>query len=67
MKNLGFGQWALGPVWRLLSFLGTLLLTFLGLTAVTFFIVSVVSTSGGSPSAHTLMMSGLIGHPGCRG
>jgi peptide/nickel transport system permease protein len=38
MENIGFRQWALAVVWRLGSFLGSLALTFLGLTAVTFVI-----------------------------
>ena len=38
MENIGFRQWAPAVVWRLSSFLGSLVLTFLGLTAVTFVI-----------------------------
>lgn len=38
MENIGIRQWALAVVWRLGSFLGSLALTFLGLTAVTFVI-----------------------------
>ena len=38
MEKIGFRQWALAVVWRLGSFLGSLALTFLGLTAVTFVI-----------------------------
>jgi peptide/nickel transport system permease protein len=38
MENIGFRQWALPVVLRLGSFLGSLALTFLGLTAVTFVI-----------------------------
>jgi peptide/nickel transport system permease protein len=38
MKDFGFGQRMLTLVWRLGSFIGTLLLTFLGLSAVTFVI-----------------------------
>ena len=38
MENIGFRQWAPAVVWRLGSFLGSLGLTFLGLTAVTFLI-----------------------------
>ena len=38
MKDTGFGKGALTIVWRLGSFLMSLILTFLGLTAVTFII-----------------------------
>ena len=38
MENIGIRQRALAVVWRLGSFLGSLALTFLGLTAVTFVI-----------------------------
>lgn len=38
MKDMGFGQRTLALLWRLGSFLGSLSLTFLGLSAVTFLI-----------------------------
>jgi peptide/nickel transport system permease protein len=38
MKDVGLGKWAMTVLWRLSSFLASMALTFLGLTAVTFMI-----------------------------
>jgi peptide/nickel transport system permease protein len=38
MENIGIRKWALAMMWRLSSFLGSLTLTFLGLSAITFII-----------------------------
>jgi len=38
MRDVGFGNWALAILWRLGSFFVTMVLTFLGLAAVTFMI-----------------------------